>query len=741
MATPTIQDFTDAKRDLDDLEKIINLPNPVPTRLGGNKLSVDQALSQIIVGEVSVYSAASIYAGIEDWVEYNGVVYRPLPSALPIGPESFDGSKWAANLTAGAVNYRSEVITIVDGVLDYTLSTIDLDANTARVEIAKAGGVSGGTLLIKDVDYTADDSSVITLNSSYPDGYLVVSNFAPSASSVLSVIPTTLSLVQSPSFAARPAGSMIEVLGYSVVGDGGAGRWVKTGISGLSPSLEPKENNGKLTDSGGNEYKLAPVDGTINLKQLGCIIDDSTDDRSAAIAAGIYADNENISALVHSGGSMYLSGYFSIGSKISLMGHNSQECLIRCPTQALRNLDWDVLSGGNSNITIEGIGFNADSAATSILSFNSCSSVTIKGCRFFNVGDDGTDGVTASIGIGAKNGVTSRYITITENYVQSNDYCIVLDADALGSGLVERFIVSDNHIDTQWGSGVSISGNVKQGKIVDNSIYVNGEGGALAPAIRGLGIKVWNGKDSDHHPEFITISGNDIKGQEGNYGSILGVTLDNWTDDIAITGNTFNNVESGVLNNFAETASNIVISGNTFSELGFACRADASTDTGIVFSDNKCEGIATMYRGSLRSGSIANNRAKNLSGSAIELLNATDCGVIAANTFFDIDRNGIDMQIDSASSANVSITGNTFRNVSQSANGAYSALSLNNQAHTIVGNTFITDTANKPNYIIADGGSPNWRNISSNWFFGASIGYIQNNGADDVYANNIERGL
>ena len=95
MPIPTEQDFNDAKVDVDDLESIVNGSTTVTTRLGGDKLSVDQALSQIVVGNVTVYSAAATYTLITDWVEEAGAMYRPLPSALPIGPEAFTAANWS----------------------------------------------------------------------------------------------------------------------------------------------------------------------------------------------------------------------------------------------------------------------------------------------------------------------------------------------------------------------------------------------------------------------------------------------------------------------------------------------------------------------------------------------------------------------------------------------------------------------------------------------------------------------
>ena len=188
MAIVTKEKLENADIDVDDLAAIVNGSSTVSTRLGGDKFSVDQALSQIIVGQVTVYSAAATYANIEDWVEFSGAIYRPLPSQLPIGPEAFNSSKWAVvQPTELRVTAKVEDIDIQDGVLDYTIPTSGISAFSARFELASAGGSVNGTLLISGDDYTPTSNSGFSLNRTYPDGKIrVTQTFIAPASGSLS---------------------------------------------------------------------------------------------------------------------------------------------------------------------------------------------------------------------------------------------------------------------------------------------------------------------------------------------------------------------------------------------------------------------------------------------------------------------------------------------------------------------------------------------------------------------------
>lgn len=95
MPAPTVTEFNEAKIDLDAVEDCVNTMNlSYTSRLGGVKLSLTGAVSKIVHGAISAYSAAATYTAVDVWVEQGGIVYRPLPSELPIGPEAFDPDKW-----------------------------------------------------------------------------------------------------------------------------------------------------------------------------------------------------------------------------------------------------------------------------------------------------------------------------------------------------------------------------------------------------------------------------------------------------------------------------------------------------------------------------------------------------------------------------------------------------------------------------------------------------------------------
>lgn len=150
MTIPTVQEMHDAKEDLDDLEAIVNGSTTVSTRTGGDKLSVDQALSLIMHGTITTYSAATTYTAMNQWVEQSNIVYRPRPSQLPIGPESFDSSKWivasgviadsSGNVKINGITDGIEVLGSTDAALGSTQDArIEIKTQTTNELLAEFG--------------------------------------------------------------------------------------------------------------------------------------------------------------------------------------------------------------------------------------------------------------------------------------------------------------------------------------------------------------------------------------------------------------------------------------------------------------------------------------------------------------------------------------------------------------------------------------------------------------------------
>lgn len=100
MAIPTVTEVEEFKEDLDDAEALVNGFGQVVTRLGGTKDSYSLLVSRIAHGDITEYDPpdsngpGTQYTQITDWVTWLGVVYRPDPAQLPIGPEDFDANKW-----------------------------------------------------------------------------------------------------------------------------------------------------------------------------------------------------------------------------------------------------------------------------------------------------------------------------------------------------------------------------------------------------------------------------------------------------------------------------------------------------------------------------------------------------------------------------------------------------------------------------------------------------------------------
>lgn len=88
MPIPTVTELNEGKEDLDDLESLVNGTGNVQTRLGGIKPSYSQLTSALTHGDIDAYDPTETVTLATQWRSHSGIVYRPIPSALPISPTS-----------------------------------------------------------------------------------------------------------------------------------------------------------------------------------------------------------------------------------------------------------------------------------------------------------------------------------------------------------------------------------------------------------------------------------------------------------------------------------------------------------------------------------------------------------------------------------------------------------------------------------------------------------------------------
>ena len=191
---------------------------------------------------------------------------------------------------------------------------------------------------------------------------------------------TTVQLIAlSNSFA---VGSVIDTLGYTSNGDGGGARWVKSGISGSTPSQSPAQKGGAvLSDGSGDVWDLVVGGAQIVAKTLGLVADGITDDYLALVACkaaavvyvhdiylpeGVIAigttldlDVENTSLLgVGADRSHDVAGQFTLNStQLKWIGASAGRMVqVTSPTGASNQ---KLVGGG-----VRGITFNANSLAS-----------------------------------------------------------------------------------------------------------------------------------------------------------------------------------------------------------------------------------------------------------------------------------------------------------------------------------------------------------------------------------------
>lgn len=560
MAIPSVTDFENAKIDVDDLAEIVNGDDTVTTRTGGAKLSVSQALSQIIVGEVTVYSASSTYTDIEDWVEYSGAIYRPLPSQLPIGPEPFNPSKWA----------------VVQGVI--------------------SGGIPNET--------------------------------------------TASVLIASSDYGASPANTVVEVLGFSAAGDGGAAQWRKTGVTGLTASQTPAQlGDAKLTDANGHEWAF--VGNTIDPLQLGAST--SGDNLAVINVALVYASSVG-GSVVSTGGTYEISAALSAQSGCDWIGQGG---IIKLQDSS----DTSMLTGsGVSNFTIDGVVFDGndsnqttENACIEFLSSDSATqfeNVNVYRCRIYSIKGGGIyirggkrckvahndikDCEGAGVQISSDSTADSERCTVTSNTIENVKAAGVIAMGDSQYNLVSNNTIQDWNSDDYNASGVSNGDGVTGYDIENEHLTVTGN------------VIINTGKSTGGHGIHLG----------GNYCVASSNSIRNPPSSGIYIRSESSNVESPVVSGNSIFDGN---SGSTTEQGGIFVRlCNSPSVTGNTIDQAPYDGIIIDGCGGF---SVTGNTVRNPSDNGIFLgdgfggSNQSTRGVVSGNNIFSPDGDGIQADI------------------------------------------------------------------------------------------------
>lgn len=404
----------------------------------------------------------------------------------------------------------------------------------------------------------------------------------------------------------------------------------------------------------------------------------------------------------------------------------------------------DAPTVGNTNVTLldmtmDACGMSGGAVSMDGIKTLNCERLGVKGTR--------NRGITVGIGVAAIAGFESGDINVKGCTFDVADYGVVVSSTG-GLGAIRGVIITGNSFKVGWGSGVSIAGNVKEGSVHGNRVVLagTGPGGATGtgsdpvndPNI-GVGIKIWQGSSVTVCPESISVTGNTIVGVATKV-DMQGVSVDNYTNNVTISGNVFDQLTNAVRNDFGATATGLIISGNTAKRCQYGVYNATSSDYRSVVTGNVFTDCVFGISGTFRSSPITGNRFANITEDAIVLLNPSRNASVAGNTADSVGKSFVRIPSSVANSSAVVISNNNIKDCGTLVTNTYDVLDLNDQAHVINGNVITNEATNKPRYII--GGTGSFRVVTSNYFFGAGTGYYRTAATgNDRFDNNVERGL
>lgn len=514
-------------------------------------------------------------------------------------------------------------------------------------------------------------------------------------------------------------GQRILVDSYYENGTTGGGEFV----ADLKDMITP-DNGGSciVVDNNAGRWKRVIKNGYVSVTDFGAMGDGSSDDTTSLNAA--HRSHNNV---YYPQGVYKITNPLLLKSNTNINGAGVGLTIIKHGvSHAFKNSAYKT-GGGEKNITIKNISFDAESKFDGGISMVGVSDILIDNCEF---GYIKPEGVTVGIGIGG----LSNNITVSNCNFDVQDYGIVFDSTSENK-VIENIRIRGNKIRTVWGSGISLSRNIKRVVVANNNISVVSPDNTI-----GIGIKIWQGSSKNVAPEDIIISGNTFLGTQ-NRQNIQAVSVANWSSNIQVSNNTFREVTYALFNNFSGGAYNIAFSNNLIVDSDNGFYNDNSSDVQPVIVSNIFKNITNYaIRTSLYKGIISLNKINDVGAKAVYLNSPAEEAIISNNNFNSIGEEVIYFSGGGNTNDLCSITGNIMSYASQNADNNFPVIKLNNQSHIISGNLIRNDGTTRPSYIIAGDTSQGNRIITNNFFYGARQGYLQYPVTSDVCSNNIERG-
>jgi len=443
-----------------------------------------------------------------------------------------------------------------------------------------------------------------------------------------------------------PVGTVVETLGYTTEGDGGGARWVKSGISGSTPSQSPAQKGGTvLSDGSGDVWtyigsKLVP-------EQLGGVGDGVFDNRLVFLAC------------------------FSVGRDVHIAADKNYLALINSAAEKLNFRDGLTLSGVGT-ITLK----NSSAIYMEFIGVNQ-SNITIDGVKFVGEIFAGASGFFFTLG--GFSGATDNVKFLNGGIDLQNTVVGATGFHAVHGFTFDRAF--SNHTWAHWTfercNYATIKTNAATGTqlntTITNCVFKNNVRGNLTgfntPSAISENIQITNNHFIRELAYFIDIQDQTLMG--GCAGG----------RNVVFTGNTADGYGRDVIH-FEETEGRIVVSNNVYKHLG------GGEDGGITFRSNTIGGPAE----SVHSLIVANNVCV-VDGAAVAgskgiwivwdgdgALGATDV-IIEGNIVYGYE-DGIDLGDISASSV---VQSNLVKNSSV-------GLVTNKPTQSISNNTFDTCT-------------------------------------------------